>query len=112
MTCEQAARPILVLACFGLAQEQFLQCHCRLQVVAGALHVNHPVFVGLEFVLPAVLGLQQLCAEHRALAHHLAKVGPAVRRRGNRGDRGADLHQLSFLELLRAVPCGGVHDLV
>ena len=112
MAREQTGHPVLLDARGVLAHEELLQRHRGLQVVARELHVLHAVEIGLELVVAAVLRLQQLRADGRALAHDIAEVRAAVGGRADRRNRGADLQQLAFLHLLSPVARGGVHDLV
>ena len=111
MACKQTAQPVRITA-LGFADEQLLQRYRGLRVIAGRLHVLHPIAVGLELVVPAELRRYELCAEHSALAHHLPQRRPTVSGGADRRDGGADLHELPLLHLLRAVAGRGVDDLV
>jgi hypothetical protein len=91
VACKQTAQPVRIAA-LGLADEQLLQRYRGLRVIAGRLHVLHPIAVGLELVVPAELRRYELCAEHATLAHNLAQRRPAVSGGADRCDGGADLH--------------------
>src|SRR6187455_3182924 len=70
---KQTAQLVRIVA-LRLADEQLLERHRRLRVIARRLHILHPVAVGLQLVVAAELRRYELRAQHAPLAHLLRAV--------------------------------------